>query len=132
MSHNLIALLLAYSSPHLPNKFTLLLLSRKRGSEKIALLVNPTVLYCHEDTDLDQSSETTNKIVDHVGQKYKAKWGFFHRLQDRNSVNKSFLKYFNNCFNLVEDFGGSMFDYEDTEEELEELFLSQKMATMTT
>ena len=64
-----------------------------------------------------------------VQAKFKAKWRFFHLLQERNSDNKSFLDRFNNCVNVVEHCGGSMVDYEDIEKELTELSLTRQTAT---
>ena len=54
----------------------------------------------------------------HVQEKHKAKWHFYHHMQEKNSRHKGFCDHFNNSVEVVEHCGGSLVDYNDVENEL--------------
>ena len=64
-----------------------------------------------------------------VQAKHKAKWRFYHLMQEKNSCHKGFRDRFNNCVDVVEHCGGTLVDYNDVENELTALSLTFRTAT---
>jgi len=64
-----------------------------------------------------------------VQAKHKAKWRFYQIMQEKHSFHKALHDRFNNCVDVIEEFGSTLVDCKDMESELTALSLTFQTAT---